>query len=79
MIVSKAVKMAELMEITILGLVENMSFFQCPDNGVRYNIFGDSHVDEITVKHDLRVLARLPLDSRLSMACDQGAIEDYEE
>ena len=79
MIVSKAVKMAELMEIPILGLVENMSFFQCPDNGKRYNIFGDSHIEEIAVKHDLRVLARLPLDPRLSMACDQGAIEDYEE
>ena len=56
MIVSKAVKMAEMMNIPIIGLVENMSYFKCPDNGKEYKIFGDSHIDEIAEEHNLRVL-----------------------
>jgi Mrp family chromosome partitioning ATPase len=78
MIVSKAVKMAEMMNIPILGLVENMSYFKCPDNGKEYNVFGDSHIDEIAVKHDLKVLAKLPIDPKISGACDKGLIELFE-
>jgi Mrp family chromosome partitioning ATPase len=78
MIVSKAVKMAEMMKIPILGLVENMSFFRCPDCGKDYLIFGDSHMEEIAEKHNLKVLARLPIDPRLSAACDQGLIELFD-
>lgn len=75
MIVSKAVKMAEMMKIPILGLVENMSYFRCPDNGSDYNIFGESHIEEIADKHNLKVLSKLPVDPRISAACDGGLIE----
>lgn len=78
MIVSKAVKMAEMMEIPIIGLVENMSFFRCPDNGKDYKIFGESHIDEIAEMHGLKVLAKLPIDPKLSAACDRGMIELYD-
>lgn len=78
MIVSKAVKMAELMEIPILGLVENMSYFKCPDNGKEYKIFGDSHIDEIAQKYDLDVLAKLPIDPRFAESCDKGMLEFFD-
>lgn len=78
MIVSKAVKMAEMMNIPIIGLIENMSYFRCPDNGKDYKLFGESHIDEIAEKHNIKVLAKLPVDPGLSKACDQGTIEFYE-
>jgi len=77
MIVSKAVKMAEMMNIPIIGLVENMSYFKCPDNGKDYKIFGESHIDEIAKKHNLKVLAKLPIDPKISEACDNGNIENF--
>jgi Mrp family chromosome partitioning ATPase len=78
MIVSKAVRMAEMMDVPILGLVENMSYFTCPDNGKQYRIFGESHIEEIAGTHSLEVLQKLPLDPELSLACDEGKIEQYE-
>jgi len=78
MIVSKAVKMAEMMNIPILGLVENMSYFKCPDNNKDYSIFGDSHIDEIAQKHNLKILAKLPIDPKLAAACDKGMIELFD-
>ena len=78
MIVSKAVKMAEMMNIPIIGLVENMSYFKCPDNGKDYKIFGDSHIEEIADKHKLKVLAKLPIDPKISAACDRGMIELFD-
>ncbi len=78
MIVSKAVKMAQMMKIPIIGLVENMSYFTCPDNGKDYKIFGDSHIDEIARQHNLKVLAKLPIDPEISVACDRGDIELYD-
>lgn len=75
MIVSKAVKMAEMMNIPIIGLVENMSYFKCPDNNKDYRIFGDSHIEEIAEEHHLKVLTRLPIDPKISAACDKGMIE----
>ncbi len=78
MIVSKAVKMAEMMKIPVLGLVENMSYFRCPDNGKDYKIFGESHIDEIAGKHGLQVLAKLPIDPKISAACDAGMIELFD-
>lgn len=78
MIVSKAVKMAKMMNVPIIGLVENMSYFKCPDNGKNYNIFGDSHIEEIADKHNLKVLAKLPIDPKISAACDKGMIELYD-
>jgi Mrp family chromosome partitioning ATPase len=78
MIVSKVVRMAEMMNIPILGLVENMSYFKCPDNGKEYQIFGESHIEEIAEKHNLKVLAKLPIDPKISIACDQGLIEFFD-
>lgn len=78
MIVSKAVKMAERMSIPIIGVVENMSYFKCPDNDKDYKIFGDSHIEEIAEAHNLKVLAKLPIDPNISAACDKGTIELYE-
>ncbi len=77
MIVAKAVNMAQMMNIPVVGLVENMSYFTCPDNGRDYRIFGESHIDAIADEYGLRVLAKLPIDPELSQACDGGRIEDY--
>ncbi len=77
MIVAKAVKMAEMMKIPIIGLVENLSYFRCPDNDKEYQIFGNSHIEEIAEKHNLKVLAKLPIDPKISAACDSGMIEFY--
>lgn len=78
MIVTKAVKMAEMMNVPILGLVENMSYFECPDCGTQYQIFGESHIEEVAAKHALDVMARLPMNPKLAAACDKGMIELYE-
>ena len=78
MIVSKAVKMAEMMNIPIIGLVENMSYFKCPDNNKEYKIFGESHIEEIADKHNLKVLAKLPIDPKIATACDKGMIELFD-
>ncbi len=78
MIVSKAVKMAEMMNIPILGLVENMSYFKCPDCEKEYKIFGESHIEEIAQEHNIRVLGKLPIDPKLAAACDKGMIELFE-
>jgi Mrp family chromosome partitioning ATPase len=77
-IVAKAVKMAKMMNIPILGLVENMAYYQCPDCGGKHNIFGDSHVEAVAAEQGLDVLARLPLDPRIARACDQGSVEDLQ-
>lgn len=78
MIVRKAVHMAEMMEIPVIGLVENLSYFLCPDNGKEYKIFGESHIAEIAREHHLPLLARLPIDPRFAEACDAGTVEDLE-
>lgn len=77
MIVAKAVKMAEMMNIPVVGLVENMSYFKAPDTGTEYKVFGDSHIDEIAAKHDLKVLGKIPIDPNLAKICDQGRIEAF--
>lgn len=77
MIVEKAVKMAELMNIPILGLIENYSYFRCPDCGKEHRIFGESHIDEIAARHALPVLARLPMDPKLAAAFDAGRAEEF--
>lgn len=78
MIVEKAVKMAKLMNIPILGLVENMSYFECPDCGKRHSIYGESHITEIASQYGIPVLAQLPIDPELAKHCDQGTIELFE-
>lgn len=76
MIVEKSVNMAELMNIPIYGLVENMSYFSCPDCGKRHKIFGESRIDQIAVTHGLPVLAKLPLNPELAALVDQGRVEE---
>ena len=78
MIVTKAVKMAEMMNIPILGLVENYSYYRCPDCGKEHYIFGESHIDDVAKEHGLKVLARLPIDPTLAAACDRGEIEIHD-
>ena len=75
MIVTKAVNMARMMNIPILGLVENYSYFQCPDCGKKHAIFGESKLDETARELGLPILARLPMDSTLALACDNGLVE----
>lgn len=75
MIVAKAVKMAELMNIPIIGLVENMSYVKCPDCGKSISIFGESHIDEIAKKHNIKVLDKIPIDPKIASACDKGEVE----
>ena len=77
MIVAKAVNMAEMMKVPMLGLVENMSYVVCPDCGKHINVFGDSHVDEVAAKHGLPVLAKCPIDPELARLSDAGLIETY--
>ncbi|MBQ7160643.1 MAG: Mrp/NBP35 family ATP-binding protein [Clostridia bacterium] len=75
MIVGKAVNMAKMMNIPILGLVENMSYVECPDCGKKLYVFGESKIEEVAKEYGLEVLARMPFDAKLSAACDKGAIE----
>ena len=75
MIVAKAVNMAKMMNVPVLGLVENYSYFQCPDCGKQHAIFGKSHLDETAEQLGLPVLARLPIDSAMALACDSGLVE----
>lgn len=78
MIVTKAVKMAEMMNIPILGLVENYSYFKCPDCGGEHALFGESKVEQVAAELGLKVLARLPIDPALAAACDEGRVEEYQ-
>ena len=75
MIVSKAVKMANMMKIPVLGFVENYSYLQCPDCGKKINVFGKSHLDEVANEFGLPVLARLPIDPSVAEAYDNGMME----
>ncbi len=78
MIVGKAVKMAEMMNIPVLGIVENMSYFTCPDCGTKHRIFGDSHIKETADKYGIKNIAEIPMDVKLAAACDKGLIELYD-
>ena len=78
MIVEKAVKMAELMKIPVLGIVENMSYFECPECGSRHNVFGESQVDEIAEKYGIKNVAKIPVNPKLSAAVDAGTIELFD-
>ncbi len=78
MIVSKAVEMAKLMNVPILGLVENYSYVKCPCCDEIIHVYGESHIDEVAEKYNLKVLGKIPMDPKLASACDKGAIEDFE-
>lgn len=77
MIVGKAVQMAQMMNVRMLGLVENMSYLVCPDCGKEIKLFGDSHVDATAEKYNLSVLAKMPIDPDLAEKADAGAIETF--
>ena len=77
MIVSKAVNMASMMNIPVLGLVENMSYAICPDCGKHIEIYGKSHIDEVANHFGLKVLARIPFDPEFASLCDRGMIEAH--
>lgn len=75
MIVEKAVNMANMMNVPILGLVENMSYYKCDDCGKEHKIFGESHIDEIAKKYNINVVAKLPIKPEIASAADAGTIE----
>ena len=75
MIVAKAVKMANMMHIPVLGFVENYSYLQCPDCGKKIKVFGESHLDEVAAQFNLPILARLPIDPKVAEAYDNGLME----
>ncbi len=78
MIVSKAVNMAKMMNIPILGIVENMSYFECPDCGKRTSIFGESHIEAVASENEIGVLGKLPINPELARQCDAGLLELFE-
>lgn len=75
MIVEKAVNMAKLMNVPVLALVENMSYYKCPDCGKEHHIFGDSDIEELAKKHDVKTVCRLPINPSLATAVDRGMVE----
>ena len=75
MIVAKAVKMANMMHIPVLGFVENYSYLECPDCGKRIEVFGKSKLDEVAEAFGLPILARLPIDPKVAEAYDNGLME----
>ncbi len=78
MIVEKAVNMANMMDIPVLGVVENMSYFRCPECGRKHKIFGESHINETVIRRNTRLLATLPLDPELARLADSGRIEMFD-
>ena len=78
MIVAKAVKMAQKMNIPIIGLVENMSYLECPDCGKKISVFGESHIDEVAAEYGLSVLGRIPIQPTIAAKVDAGEVEYVE-
>ena len=78
MIVAKAVNMAKKMDIPILGLVENMSYLECPDCGKKISVFGESHIEETAAEYEIPVLAKIPIDPSIASKVDEGLVEYVE-
>jgi len=78
MIVKKAVNMAKLMNIPVLGIVENMSYFECPDCGKKHSIFGESHIEEVAKENNIPVVAKIPINTKLAAASDSGTFELFD-
>lgn len=78
MIVEKAINMAKLMNIPVLGIVENMSYFKCPDCGNIHHIYGESHIDEIAAKAGISCVAKLPMDAKVAGLVDSGDAESLD-
>jgi ATP-binding protein involved in chromosome partitioning len=77
MVVRKAANMARQMQTPILGLIENMSYFECPDTGKRYEIFGPSHAEKTARMIGVPFLGRLPIDPQIARLCDAGRVDEY--
>lgn len=75
MIVEKAVKMANMMNVPILGLIENMAYYMCPDCGAKHSVYGESHAQKTADQYGIPVLAQIPIDAKIAEACDEGLIE----
>ena len=78
MVVEKAVKMAEKMDVPIVGVVENMSYVACPDCGKKIYLFGEGKSEEAAKRHNLPLLAQMPIDPKLAALVDAGKIEEFE-
>lgn len=78
MIVGKAVRMAEMMSIPVLGIVENFSYVECPDCGKKIEVFGKSHIEEIAKKYNIKNYASMPINPKLAEIVDGGNIENFE-
>ena len=78
MIVRKAVKMADMMDIPVLALVENMSYFKCPDCNKEYKIFGESKIDDISNRYGIDTVVKIPIDPNNAKLCDKGMIEEID-
>lgn len=78
MIVEKAVNMAKIMNIPILGIVENLSYVKCPDCDKEIRVFGESHIEEIAEKFGITTIAKIPMETKIATACDRGMIELFE-
>ena len=78
MVVEKAVKMAEMMEVPILGLIENMSYVLCPDCGKALRLFGEGKTADAAKRHGLPLLAEMPIDPALAALADAGDIESFQ-
>lgn len=76
MVVEKSLKMAKMMGKEVIGIVENMSYFKCPDCGSNHKIFGDSHIDEVAEKYDIETIAQLPINPEIASKIDAGLVED---
>lgn len=78
MVVAKSINMAKMMNIPIVGVVENMAYIKCPNCDEKITVFGDGNFEEDVKRHDLDVLAEIPIDKKLAKAVDSGNIEEYE-
>ena len=78
MVVEKAVNMAKMMNVPVLGLVENMSYLSCPDCGKKIEVFGHSQVERVAAEYGINATARMPIDPKISALADAGRIEDYQ-
>ncbi|MBP0959857.1 MAG: Mrp/NBP35 family ATP-binding protein [Oscillospiraceae bacterium] len=78
MIVGKAVKMAKMMNVPVIGIVENMSYFECPDCKGRHSIFGESNIEALASEYEIHSVSKIPMNPALAKACDKGAIELFD-
>ncbi len=78
MIVSKAVKMAQMMDVPVIGIIENMSYIECPCCGEHIEMFGKSHLDEVAGEYGIPVLGRIPMAPAIAAASDAGNVEELE-